>query len=160
MLPPRDFKPEQLREWADSLRAALASDLEAAQWLDLWLAASNMLDDLVDRDVPDPPTLFDYSRSLLLLTAHPFWLKHEGALLPLTLTILALYEQSLDGDKEHELSTWMLAELGFVMQFMVVTLARGYPATRKLAADFHALLREATVEPKPNRRKPDDKETA
>jgi hypothetical protein len=145
MKPPPDFTPDQMSRWRMSLARELESAPDAREWLDLWLRASNTLDDLVDAEPGlEPAAPCRLSEELIALLAHPFYRRHEAVLGPAVLTALALYRASVTGanDKEESIGTWCVAELTTFVQFLVLMLAAGYIRTASVALRLRELMQE------------------
>jgi hypothetical protein len=146
MKPPADLTPDQLSRWRMWLARELENHQDALEWLDLWLRASNTLDDLVDQDVQmERAAPCRLAEEMIALLTHPFYRQHEAALGPAMLTGLAAYRASIVGsadDKDTSLGTWYLAELGTFVQFLVLMLAAGYTRTASAAFRLRELMQE------------------
>ncbi len=144
MKPPPDLTPEQLRRWTDHVRLVLADAPEALEWYALWQRASNLMDDLVDLDVPinrDSPC--ELVRTMMLLMLHPFFQRHQQVLAGTALSLLAMYQVSLDADKEERMSSWLMAEASRMMPVLVVLLAKGYHEAVQMGRFMRTLMAEA-----------------
>lgn len=107
---------------------------EAGDWL-YWVdLLAHELDDLVDGDTAsNGNSLCMLVYRTIQVAVHPFFQKQQAALLPVLISALGQYWQSIKGNKDERFTDWYLAESMAQVSFTVAAICGGVDGVCRVA---------------------------